>query len=108
MIKQNMCLSQVEFSEMLLPYLVHDILAFGGEEHRDVLSQRISGFFHSHCSVTTARNAKNTAGNFHSAFAVQIVGVQVVGICQTSGTVHIDFWGLSDIEIFCFGIFWHT
>ena len=53
---------QVEFSEMLLPYLVHEILLPGQAELREVLSRRISGFFHTHCDLTASNTAKTAAG----------------------------------------------
>ena len=53
---------QVEFSEMLLPYLVHEILLPGHAELREVLSRRISGFFHTHCDLTASNTAKTAAG----------------------------------------------
>ena len=47
---------------MLLPYLVHEILSSGHAEHREVLSRRISGFFHTHCDLMASSTARTAAG----------------------------------------------
>ena len=59
---------QVEFSEMLLPFLVHEILSCGYAEHRELLSQRVSGFFRTHCELAASNTARIAAGKLLFSF----------------------------------------
>jgi hypothetical protein len=51
----------VEFSEMLLPYLVHEILVSGGGDHRQVLSEMVSDFFQTHYKLTSSSSTAASA-----------------------------------------------
>ena len=48
-------LIQVEFCETVLPYLIHDILLSGNNDHREVLSRQADNFFSCHCGHTSGR-----------------------------------------------------
>ncbi|KAL3883922.1 hypothetical protein ACJMK2_030148 [Sinanodonta woodiana] len=49
------CNIKTSLCELILPYLVHDILVRGSNDHREVLSRHIAGFFHDHCSHLPGR-----------------------------------------------------
>ncbi|XP_076466353.1 serine-protein kinase ATM-like [Babylonia areolata] len=57
---QPVCLLKTEFCEMLLPYLVHEILSGEVAEHKTLLSQRIAGFFRTHCDLSASNSARLT------------------------------------------------
>ncbi|XP_014671561.1 PREDICTED: serine-protein kinase ATM-like [Priapulus caudatus] len=48
---EPICKAKVEFCELVLPYLVHSILARRCDVHRDVLSRQVRVFFSSHCGA---------------------------------------------------------
>ncbi|XP_070188647.1 serine-protein kinase ATM-like [Littorina saxatilis] len=75
---QPVCQSKVEFSEMLLPYLVHEILIPGHPDHRELLSQRISGFFHTHCDLTSSQSARSSSDDQAKSICVNKDSVRVM------------------------------
>ncbi|KAK3593829.1 hypothetical protein CHS0354_011431 [Potamilus streckersoni] len=50
-----MCNIKTSLCELILPYLVHDILVRGTDDHREILSRHIAGFFQDHCSQLPGR-----------------------------------------------------
>ena len=46
---------QVDFCETVLPYLIHDILLSGNNDHSEVLSRQVDNFFSCHCGHTSGR-----------------------------------------------------
>ncbi len=52
----------MSFCELVLPFLIHDILANGSETHRSVLSNQMSRFFSEHCGLHE-RVASSRAGD---------------------------------------------
>ncbi|XP_071112563.1 serine-protein kinase ATM-like [Haliotis cracherodii] len=47
------CELRPEFCEMVLPFLVHNVLVAGIDDHWEVVSNRISGFFQTHCETVS-------------------------------------------------------
>ncbi|XP_067675130.1 serine-protein kinase ATM-like [Haliotis asinina] len=45
------CELRPEFCEMVLPFLVHNILVAGIDDHWEVVSNRICSFFRTHCEI---------------------------------------------------------
>ncbi|CAH1798625.1 unnamed protein product, partial [Owenia fusiformis] len=46
----NVCKVKVAFCEMVLPFLIHNILQAGNQTHREVISSQMRHFFSQHCS----------------------------------------------------------
>ncbi|XP_053392108.1 serine-protein kinase ATM-like, partial [Mercenaria mercenaria] len=46
---EPVCSIKVEFCELVLPYMIHDILVSGTDDHREVVSRQVVSFFSSHC-----------------------------------------------------------
>ena len=69
--------NQVSFCELVLPFLIHDILSNGTACHKKILSNQISRFFAEHCgqysrmSVSRATTPSSQQGKFDKQFYTQ-------------------------------------
>ncbi|XP_072019634.1 serine-protein kinase ATM-like [Amphiura filiformis] len=55
---QPICKVKVEFAERVLPYLIHDILATGIKDYRDVLSEQVGALFGKHCESLSSNSSR--------------------------------------------------
>ena len=51
---------KVKFCEVIVPFLIHDILEGGEPAYHQVLSQQISDFFSSHCGIVDRASSRTT------------------------------------------------
>ena len=58
-----MCLLQAKFSVQVLPYLIHNILHNGTDQHRGIISQYVGSFFNEHCKEHKANNVSQLENN---------------------------------------------
>ncbi|WAR09126.1 ATM-like protein [Mya arenaria] len=49
------CKIKREFCELVLPFIIHDVLVSGGDDHHEVLSRQMSRFFSDHCGQSEGR-----------------------------------------------------
>ncbi|KAK7494518.1 hypothetical protein BaRGS_00014171, partial [Batillaria attramentaria] len=93
---QPVCEAKVEFCEMLLPYLIHDVLSSGQPEHREVLTHRVNAFFQTHCQLTSAVSATTTEEGQHKSVCVNMDSVRTMlkVVKKQQGTTAWDnnFW----------------
>ncbi|XP_074663108.1 serine-protein kinase ATM-like [Tubulanus polymorphus] len=76
------CQVQVSFCQMLLPYLIHDLLLQDIDEYKDVLSQCMNSFFSKHCGFVEQACSRATTPCVDT-------GLDEKSICKNQKSVEI-------------------
>ncbi|KAL4233543.1 hypothetical protein ACF0H5_008223 [Mactra antiquata] len=61
------CCIKAEFCELVLPYIIHDILINGRDDHREIISRHVVNFFSSHCGQSSSGTVSRcSSANIHT------------------------------------------